>query len=345
MRKIIIFILILFSAVIYSCKTDFKVNSEWKDITLVYGLLNQRDTAHYIKINKIFLGDRSAYEMAMISDSVNYSNAIVTLEEWKNNISTRIINFYKTTNEIIKDSGIFATDSNILYKSKATLNGESLYKLKILIGNKLIASQTNLIDSIYIQQPTTTTEQTVSFENYASPYKTKWTSAINGKIYELTLRFHYLEANKQTGVIITHDSIDWALPAVRSAGIEGSETMTLDIGCENFYRFIGGKLFPPDANVIRYVEKKSLDFIFTVGGDELNTYIEVSRPTEGLTMDKPAYTNIENGIGIFSCRYNQGIFGKRISEKTIDSLASGSFTKALGFKNSQFTISYWSSHP
>jgi len=73
--SIILFSIILFGGV-QSCSTDVDINAPWKDITVVYGLLNQNDNIHYIKVNKAFLGDASAYEMAAISDSVNYQDII-----------------------------------------------------------------------------------------------------------------------------------------------------------------------------------------------------------------------------------------------------------------------------
>lgn len=38
-----------------SCETDFDINADWKDITVVYGALNQNDSIHYIRIQKLFL--------------------------------------------------------------------------------------------------------------------------------------------------------------------------------------------------------------------------------------------------------------------------------------------------
>ena len=44
-----------------SCETDIDVNAEPTDITIVYGLLNPNDTTHYLKINKAFIGEGSAF--------------------------------------------------------------------------------------------------------------------------------------------------------------------------------------------------------------------------------------------------------------------------------------------
>lgn len=347
MMKNILGILIILSVFAFSCKTDFDVNADYKDITLVYGLLDQHDSVHYIKINKAFLGNASAYDMAAVSDSVNYTNAIVYLMPIKDGVEGTKIKF-DTTTSIQKLPGTFATDKNYIYKSTATLNQDYSYKLMIDIGTKHISSQTTLIQDFYVVKPAS--YQNVSFENYKIPYPVEWKSAKNGKIYELTLRLHYWEEDHNNGNAITEHAVDWVLPSKVANSSDGGETMKLDISCENFYSQIASAI-EPKPGVVRIVKKASIDFLFLVGGDALNTYIEVSQPSNGLVQDKPAYTNIDNGIGIFSCRlhYNStdkpGLYGKRISDGTIDTLAQGQFTKTLGFLNANETTDYWSINP
>ena len=59
----------LFSA----CETDFDVNAEWEETTVVFGLLDAsegKDQLQKIKISKAFLGNMDAYQMAQYSDSI-----------------------------------------------------------------------------------------------------------------------------------------------------------------------------------------------------------------------------------------------------------------------------------
>ena len=87
--------------------------------------------------------------------------------------------------------------------------------------------------------------------------------------------------------------------------------------------------------------------MFAVAGDDLNTYMEVSAPSTGIVQEKPSFTNITNGIGIFSARYNQNAqssagfgtpppnpyapYGFKMNKATLDSLCMGQFTKTLNF--------------
>ena len=145
MKKIIFLFFTILLSLFFSCSTDFDVNAEWKDITVVYCLLNQNDSAHYVKVNKAFLGEQDAYIMAQISDSFNYENINVSLEQWNNDNRIKIIPLEKTT-EIVKQPGIFATDNNIIYKTTGSIFADSEYKLIIDIpGKEPVTSTTKLI--------------------------------------------------------------------------------------------------------------------------------------------------------------------------------------------------------
>jgi len=57
---------------------------------------------------------------------------------------------------------------------------------------------------------------------------------------------------------------------------------------------------------------------------------------EGLTSGsvEPEYTNIENGLGLFSGRFHKNVSDVPIDTHTIDTLACSDQTKYLRFQNS-----------
>ena len=55
----------------------------------------------------------------------------------------------------------------------------------------------------------------------------------------------------------------------------------------------------------------------------------------GILKEKPVFTNIVNGVGIFSSRFRQEINGKSLTDHSIDSLAHGIYTRNLGFDDSK----------
>ncbi len=313
----------------------FDVNAEWKDITVVYCLLNQNDSSHYVKVNKAFLGEQDAYIMAQISDSFNYENINVSLERWKNDnlLQTIILD----TTYINKESGIFATDNNIIYKTSDSICADSEYKLIIDIpGKEPVTSTTKLIDGFRVLNNFEAPQRVIGFSS-SSPETIEWYSVENARLYELTIRFHYYEI---TGTGTVAKSIDWKQPAKLSPTIFGNDKMSLEIPGESFYQFIAANI-SVDESVERRVRSVlygnttgCMDFMFMLGGDDLNTYIEVSRPSNTIVQEKPAFTNIVNGVGIFSCRYDKNIFGKELSDRSIDSLSCGQYTRDLRFVKS-----------
>jgi hypothetical protein len=65
------FYLFFFSALFFfSCSTEVEINGEWQATPVVFGVIDQSKSEHFIKVNKTFLGDLPASEMASISDSL-----------------------------------------------------------------------------------------------------------------------------------------------------------------------------------------------------------------------------------------------------------------------------------
>jgi hypothetical protein len=78
-----------------------------------------------------------------------------------------------------------------------------------------------------------------------------------------------------------------------------------------------------------------VDIIIIAAADELNTFINVNRPSTGIIQEKPEYTNIQNGLGIFSARYykDKPPFSRNMNPATLDSLSEGRYTCRLKFVN------------
>jgi hypothetical protein len=74
----------------------------------------------------------------------------------------------------------------------------------------------------------------------------------------------------------------------------------------------------------------TLDLIITGVTQELETYISLTNPTAAVTQDRPLYTNIENGVGIFGSR-NSKPKSYTLHPQTLDSLLTNQYTYNLGF--------------
>ncbi len=83
MRKILVLLIACCVSVsLQNCSNEFELTEKWKDITVVYGLLDGSDTAQYILIEKAFLDEStSALLIAQNPDSLFYNNIIVEMQE------------------------------------------------------------------------------------------------------------------------------------------------------------------------------------------------------------------------------------------------------------------------
>jgi hypothetical protein len=321
---------LLIFPLLMSCNKDLNVNADWKDITVVYGLLDQNDTLHYIKITKAFLGPGDAMQFAKVPDSSNYPDKLdVKIEEWDGSTLKRELSCDTVTihNKEAGDS-IFYFPDQLMYYTHGALASGYFYKLKIKnkqTGNE-ISGQTNLIAHFTVERP-------FAFLpiNFIPGEKNelKWYSAKDGRRYQITVRFHYLESLKSDTSVKAFKYVDWIIfNNIRTLTNLGGEIMDYYYPCDGFYANLGARI-PVDYNLNRAA--RSVDFIFSVASDDLNTYMEVTSPSLGIIQERPAFTNIVNGIGIFSSRTQVWIDSLGIRQETINQLRVNEYTKNLGF--------------
>ncbi len=63
----------------------------------------------------------------------------------------------------------------------------------------------------------------------------------------------------------------------------------------------------------------NLDFMISVAAPELNTYMEVNEPSNSIVQERPDYSNLTNGIGIFSSRF-RNVRAKKIHNETVQNI-------------------------
>ena len=90
--------------------------------------------------------------------------------------------------------------------------------------------------------------------------------------------------------------------------------MDYEIPGETFYMFMGSHI-AVDPAVSRAL--RDCDFIFTVGSEDLNTYIEVNEPSMTIIQNKPTFSDIINGIGLFTSRVVEAVDTLCFSDYTI----------------------------
>ncbi len=292
---ITVFVILLFS----NCSTEVDLYADYKDITIVYGILDISDDTIWIKITKAFTGPGNALEMAQNPDSSNYPYKLgVQLDGVRNGQSLDPITFdtLTITNKRAGDS-IFYFPNQLMYYAVGELNEEATYTLKILNRDSEIGSQTLIVNNFAITKP----RNIISFVSQGEPTdgEIEWNSALNGKRYETFYIFNYQELRPSASDTLDL-SVKWYLGSQESLETDGGENMEERYSGDKFYGRLNEEL-PDIPNVKRWAG--TIDMYVTSGSQELQNYISINDAQGSLLTEVPTYTNINNGIGIFASRH------------------------------------------
>ena len=75
----------------------------------------------------------------------------------------------------------------------------------------------------------------------------------------------------------------------------------------DLYRIVGNAV-SPNTNLTRIIATPPLELRFTGGSEDLYTYQQLALPATGVVQDRPQFSNIDNGIGLFTSRYVLSLF-------------------------------------
>jgi hypothetical protein len=324
-----------------SCEDDIDISAPYKDIPIVYGLLDRNDTVHYIRIQKCYLVDDNAYAFSSIQDSTYYPSTLQAYILEYNPSGTQIdsIHLVQTINDFPKDSGLFAFTNNILYKGTKTLNPVNTYKLIIVKPNGDTASSyTKLCSNIIMPPP----PLFINFETSPGPDEPEqtytWASDNNAFFYQLSMYFNYEEwvgddsLNPVTKKVVRHFAVFKPSPETECL----SNTTCFTVTKTQFYSILLWNI-PADPETtplsqIRHRRSLSVDVKVSVGAEYLYYYIKFNEPSVSYVQKVSTYTNIENGIGIFSARTTGKYLNIPIHPLTRDSIIYGQKTQHLNFQ-------------
>lgn len=309
MNKLKYLLFLLVTIVFFSCETDIDVNAEYKDIPVVYGLIDPQDSVHYIKINKAFLGNANALDLAADANNFNYAagELDVIVEEWNETAKIQSYSLVRTVNEIPKDPGIFDNSENVLYRFVETaIDRDNTYKLKIVNSSlsKETTAETKIVGSSTLAFPGN--QNKLQFHNgvdFLTPPDFLVNAGTEVGRVELTLVFHYNDYFTTSSLLppVPH-SISIPLGESITGTVNGKQLDWSLKGEIFFDKIFGSTPAPSTLPFFSHREVGNFTLEIDVAGSELSTFMSVSTPSTSVNQDKPPYTNIIDGLGIFSSR-------------------------------------------
>jgi hypothetical protein len=301
-KSSISFLLIILAVLLLTrCSNDVDLYADYKEITIVYGLMDVSDDTTFIKIAKAFTGPGNALIMAQDPDSSNYPFKLDAKLMGKKNgadLEPIVLDTVTIYNKQEGDS-VFYYPKQLMYYTTEPLDVNAVYTLAINTGKNEVSAVSPLIGNLTVSYP----YNTIDFMN---DHAVKWSSVKNGKRYEVKAIFNYREFLPGT----YEDTLNLSFPletifssSVKvSSNTDGGEDLELIYTGESFFNELNAKL-----EVVPNIERwaGNVDVIVTAGSEVLHYYIEINHALAGsLVQEIPNYTNINNGIGIFASRHS-----------------------------------------
>ena len=317
-------------AIFYSCSTDFDIIAPYKEIIVINGLVDGLDSVHYIRVGKAFLGEGNVLTMAQQTDSTTFGDILtVQMEKLVGSSVVETFSLDRTT-EIPKDPGIFGYPYQVLYKTTHSLLEDATYRIVVKnnqSGN-IARSTTKIFKDIHVSSPITPGPVDWA-TNPDYPAFVNFEPTANAKVYDLIVRFHYREIDS-TGFSVDK-SLDWNF-SDRSIA---ENTIKFQINKNEFYEAIGRNI-PYKSGYTYRIDSlayghPALELILMEGSEDLVTYYKLQNPNTGLTIDRPTFTTVENGLGLFTSRLQHRLY-RGLDANTQNAIDTSVYTRNLDFR-------------
>ena len=300
----------------FSCEKDLDV-AAYKEITVVYALINIKDTAQYLRINRGFSTTGDPYNYTQENDSVNYPPDAfeVFLEQYQHGELVGDPVQYQPIDRQ-KEPGLFSDASTCVYKTNVLIQKDAEYKLRVIDretgreiwGMATVLGGVTLQESFYWERAfyrvNYVAEKIPEYEGTLDPYDHQ----------HYIMRFLYWEYKDGETF---YKYVDWVPTMDPLKGINDDDTSYQLF--DDYYEYLS-KEIPVDPDVKR--RARGVDYMLALPGKELQNFIQVyEQPTNPHFF--PDYTNMNDGYGIFGSKYSYTYFGLKLKKRTVDTISWG----------------------
>lgn len=307
-KEILFFIpVVIFFA---SCEVEFTPNAEWKNIPVVYCLLDQDEDTTWVRVQRCYLVDDNIYNYGQNTDSINYPQGSITVSllAYENGVLKDSMDFHYV--ERSRDSGNFASASQPLYWFETRNRLKENYTYVLTVRNATDGSILATTDPIslicqrkengkyipLILKPevhvfngdTNYDISGLKFNKYVGHEaycEIQWNTMENARLYQPMVRLYYA-VNGST------QHIDLFCPKIVSK-------TTVNYARSQFLADVKSKL-EGDTTSKQYLAR--VDLYLTCCTEELNVYMSNTTNSAVDSRAQGAFNNIHGGVGVFAAR-------------------------------------------
>ena len=329
MKKLFLSLSLLAGLVFFNaCTTDVELYSDYKDIPIIYGLLDASQDTNFIRINRAFSGDNdhpiNAANVALIADSCNYPGKLdARILRYKNVYGNEYVLDSQTPDSGIiildtitihdKEEGVFyAPDQKVYWTDKPiNVNTETTkyrYKLVVHRGNDTITSETNVVGGEGFKIITESLGFMAGGNDNSG--RIKFTLADNAVFYDAKMEFYYKESVHGGPLTDKQVTYSFGVNTLETLGQENERVYYVSYGMSTLFNLLEDAIGADTVinenhpEVVRYFSEKPMKIFLSAGSDELYNYIQINSQA-GYAQTVPDYTNINGGYGVFSSRINK----------------------------------------
>lgn len=314
-----------------SCENEIDLLEEYREIPVIYGLIDPSTNTHYVRVQKAWLGEGNALVMGQQSDSMYYAQDDIklTLEKLQSGSNTVITSeqFLPTT-DFPKDEGLFTEQGHYIFRLNTpnALDPDNQYRLRFenLKTGKVVTATTRIIFPIVFNAFNNSVKVNLANIN---PYQIRFGSPKWGRVFGLIMRIKYNEIDS-ISLNVRQRTVDYKLKNINTLSVNGGEDMTFFLKGEEIFRYMGAVIGPPQGSYKRILSSFKADYLFTCGTDELYNYIQVNSPNNVVNY-VPTFTNLSDGRGLFTCRYTTRVNDVAFNDLTLDSILNGRYTSVI----------------
>jgi hypothetical protein len=297
-----------------SCEVEFDPNEDWKAVTVVYGLLDQDEDTTFVRVQKGFLGSGNYLDFSRVKDSIYYNPEdidvfMVSYYPWEGDNVIRDTFWFNYTESYNKENGDFYSESAPVYYcvTRGKLNHTEALKqeYKIIVRNKKTMEETTASARLIGDYDIVAPGSYMQFQNRAGKQvlNCQWYNinssvasrheGIMAKMYQPVIRFYYRKDGNETFVDIPFAT---QLAKNPNPGVLMSLNIELDFLLDGLEKELKGQSCS--------WTNRAYMFELYVSSCDLNMYeyYSNSRQESAQLVDKPIYTNVNNGYGLFAAR-------------------------------------------
>lgn len=309
MRHMLLFTLLFFSLLLSSCSTDVDLYADYKEIPVVYGLLDADADTNFIIIKRAFLSEDNPAQYLNVPDSTNYPGRLdVRLVEYVDGEESREI-FLDTITKYNKESGAFPYPKQTMYYTveplrRNTVSHEYSYQLLAVVKDDTVKAKAEMVGGDGFEIWSRTANFSVLPDD-TYPKKLFFYPAQNGALYQIGVSFTFREQHGEGNDSVPR-TMYWDLGTYRTEDLwvnsDGLYKVNYAWGTlyMNLREFFGADTIMD--GVTRYIGDWPITFYICAGGREMADYLVISASTGDEAQNHLDYSAIEGGVGLFSSR-------------------------------------------